>query len=413
MEWETPKFIIDDQNQLLNHIYSQDNIRIINGMAGNKKCIIICSGNSIYFPDTYHEFRGKIICNNYFDGERMASYLIDYVERIILIRDVRKNFYVTGISETFSSIDSVLAMLKNLTRGYEIVTAGGSAGGYMATIIGSLLNANYVISAGGQWNLYDYESVTERYWFLKQYKDNVICNQYYDLSKKLKTNSVPIFYMYGGLNNSDINQIGYAKNVESIYPIAFKSDAHAQRVSSEPYLRLLCASKDDLVALWDANKGKLVEVGRLEEQINQTIALPVGLETGYLITAEQKRKAYTELLYNWVKKYQDMGKKQFFGLHGRTVAIWGKGRYCSLLLKELQELNVRIECIIETQPVDRLFENLPIVGIENLPKGIDMIIVIPYYDIDEIKEKIYHYYPQMNVIGIDEYIHGGMRGEQL
>lgn len=407
MDQEASKFIIDDQNELLNHIYNQDNVRIVNGMVKNKKCIIICSGNSIYFPDTYDEFRKKIICNNYYDGARMASFLIDYVELIILIRDVRKNFYVTGISAKYSSIDSVLAMLGDLTKGYEIVVAGGSAGGYMATIIGSLLKANYVISAGGQWNLYDYESVTERYCFLKQYKDNTIYNQYYDLSKRLRANNVPIFYMYGGLNNSDINQIGYAKNLENVYPIAFKSDAHAQRVSTEPYLRLLCASKEDLIALYEKNKDELIEVCRLEEQINKSIALPEGLETGSLLTAEQKRTAYTDLLYNWVKKYQGGGKERFSELHDRTVAIWGKGRFCSLLMKELQEMNVRIECIIETQPIDEVFENRPIVEIGSLPEKVDLIIVIPYYDMREIREKIYRYYPQMDVMGIDEYISKG------
>ena len=88
MREDTFVFELNSQNTLLNHIYKQGNIRVIDGMADNKKCIIICSSNSIYFPNTYEEFRLKIICNNLFDGERLSSLLIEYVERIILIRDV-------------------------------------------------------------------------------------------------------------------------------------------------------------------------------------------------------------------------------------------------------------------------------------------------------------------------------------
>lgn len=270
-----------------------------------------------------------------------------------------------------------------------------------------MLNAKHVISAGGQWNLYDYEGVTDRYYFLNKYKDNVMCNQYYDLSKRLKTNRVPILYMYGGLNASDINQIGYAKDIQNIYPIAIKSKEHAQRVSIEPYLRLLCASREDITNIYDTNKEGLVEIRRLEEQINQTISLPKGLEIGNIITGEQKRKAYVELLYNWVKSYQDIGAGWFSQIHSQTVAIWGKGKICSLLIKELNKQNTRIKCIVETQPIDMMFEDVPIVDIKHLPDEVDTLIVVPYYDLKEIRENVFRYYPKINVIGIDKYINGG------
>lgn len=122
-------FTIDDANQLLTHVWKGNNVRIIDGIADNNKCIIFCSSHGIYFPNTYGEFRKKIICNDYYEWSRLASLLIEYVERIILIRDVRKSFYVTGISEKYNSIDSVLDMLRKYTDGYEIITAGSSGGG--------------------------------------------------------------------------------------------------------------------------------------------------------------------------------------------------------------------------------------------------------------------------------------------
>ena len=122
-------FMLDDSNKLLNHIYKCSNMRIIEGMANNKRCIIFCSSHGLYFPNTYGEFRAKIICNDLFEGGRLSSLLIEYVQRIILIRDIRKSFYVTGISEKYSSIDGVLNMLKTYTEGYRITAVGGSGGG--------------------------------------------------------------------------------------------------------------------------------------------------------------------------------------------------------------------------------------------------------------------------------------------
>lgn len=412
MKEDVSKFVIDNQNKLLNHVWKQDNIRVIDGMGKNKKCIVICSGNSIYFPDTYEEFRTKIICNNYFDGGRLSSLLIDYVERIILIRDIRKSFYVTGISEKHNSIVSVLDLLENLTRGYEIVTAGGSAGGYMAVITGSHLNAKYVISAGGQWNLYEYCEVMERYYFLKKNKDNAICNKFFDLSERLKGNHVPVLYMYGGLNASDIHQIRCADGVDNIYPIAIKSQNHAQSVSTEPYLRLLCVTWEELLALYNVNKNQMVDVKKLEDQINRAIELPKGLSPRWATTSERKQKAYINLLYEWVRCYQESDYTR--SVCCDVVAIWGKGRYCDLLMHELERENVEVSCIVETQPVDNTYKGVPIVNINNLPDNVNTIIVIPYYDIKDIKEKVYEYHPDINIMGIDEYIvtmKGMIRGD--
>ncbi len=60
---------------------------------------------------------------------------MEQVQKVILIRDIRKNFYVTGISEKYNSIDSGLDMLEHYTVGLDIVTDGG----YMATIVGVFL----------------------------------------------------------------------------------------------------------------------------------------------------------------------------------------------------------------------------------------------------------------------------------
>lgn len=399
-------FRIDSSNRLLNHVYQQDNIRVIEGMAKNKQCIIFCSSNGLYFPDTYEEFRTKIICNNYFEGGRLSSLLIDYVERIILIRDIRKRFYVTGISEKFNSIDCVLELLANLTAGYEIIATGSSSGGYMAAIIGLHLNAKLVISAGGQWNLNKCNNVTETCYFLRKNRENTLLNKYYDLSKMFQDNRVPIFYMYGGLNESDISQVRYAKDVRNLYPIAIKSYGHAASVSTESYSRLLCAAREDILNIYHKNRKELIETDRLEEQINNSIKLPKGFVMKWSISSERKSMAYRELMHEWIKRYQKIVGRgitnAYAGCH--KVAIWGKGRYCSILQNELKMQKIELMCIIETQPLGKMYEGVPIVNIYNIPEEVELIIVVPYYDIMQIQEKCMEVVPHVKVIGIDEYI---------
>lgn len=397
------QFELNNQNKLLNYMYKQDNIRIIDGMADNKKCIVICSSNGVYFPDTYEKFREKIVCDNYFEGGRMASLLIDCVERIILIRDIYKSYYVTGINERYNTIDKVLELLDHLTKGFTTVMAGSSSGGYLAEILGSYLNAEYVISFAGQWNLYTYKDVVKKMYFLRERADNVQYSKYFDLYELLRDNKTPILYIYGGLNMSDANQIDGAADISSLYLITINSMLHPQTVSTESYLRLLCADREAVFKLYEANRGLLVDIERFEEQINILMPLPEGLQVCLMMSDNKKQIAYNRLLYDWLRVYQGTGGhiKTFDGI---VVAIWGKGRYCSLLLHELKERNVEVKCIVETQPFGNVYEQLPIVSIEHLPDGIDTIIVVPYYDLETITEKVQGYYPDVNVIGIDEYI---------
>lgn len=72
---------------------------------------------------------------------------------MIFVRDIYKTFYVKGINHDVSSIDALLELLEEKTAGYQIVTCGNSAGGYMAVIAGKHLSADRIFSFGGQWEI--------------------------------------------------------------------------------------------------------------------------------------------------------------------------------------------------------------------------------------------------------------------
>ena len=65
---------------------------------------------------------------------------------------------------------------------------------------------------------------------------------------------------------------------------------------------------------------------------------------------------------------------------------------------------IELMCIIETQPLGKMYEGVPIVNIYNIPEEVELIIFVPYYDIMQIQEKCMEVVPHVKVIGIDEYI---------
>lgn len=266
------------------------------------------------------------------------------------------------------------------------------------------LKAKYVINAGGQWNLYERDNVVEKYYFLNKNKDDNIYSKWFDLNKQLENNNTPILYLFGARNEIDIEQIKCAERIKNVYPIGINSNAHAQSVSTESYLHLLLAEWEDIYKIFLMDKHNIIKISELEEQINSYIELPTNMTMDITKTREQqKQEAYLELLYEWVEMEQNGKETKKYLDDLRTVAIWGKGKCCDLLINDLKARGNEVVCIIESNPLVEEYKELPVISIEDLPNNVDTIIIVPYYDSVEIKEKI-KCRPDVKVIGIDEFI---------
>ena len=100
--------------------------------------VIYFSSSAIYYPNTIDAFKKAFIdSENKF--EFYKSDLKIKADKNIYIRDIAKQFYITGINHTLPSMDAVLSFLKKETDGYELYTVGSSAGAYAATLSGSIL----------------------------------------------------------------------------------------------------------------------------------------------------------------------------------------------------------------------------------------------------------------------------------
>ena len=135
--------------------YNKDNYRVIDTGHKTGRAIIFFSGNGLYFPNTEQEFTQKVITMDKYEWENISrdKLIRQYYERIILIRDIYKQWYIQGINSRYNTVDKTAELLRGLTEGFNVTTCGNSAGGYAAVLFASLLNADRFFSVSGQFSI--------------------------------------------------------------------------------------------------------------------------------------------------------------------------------------------------------------------------------------------------------------------
>ena len=202
------------------------NFRIID--TGNNKniCVIFFSGNGIYFPNSY--FKEKIIENDRYEWENISKSIIirKKAGRLVFLRDVWKQFYITGINANCNTVEKTLDLLKQLTAGYEVITVGNSAGGYAAVLFGCLLNAKSIFSISGQFFVPARD-------LLKENINNSF--QYYDLNSLVSKYSGTIIYIFPCRAWQDVPQNNHVEGLDNIVRVRVVSDIHGEGLLPENY----------------------------------------------------------------------------------------------------------------------------------------------------------------------------------
>lgn len=177
---------------------------------------------------------------------------------MIFVRDIYKQWYVTGINDQQNTVDKTYELLSRLVRGYEVVTAGSSAGGYAAVLFGLKLGAKKIYSFSGQFSL---ECEIDGYFWLKKYKTNTNYSKYYeliDLINTTNTNNIPIYYFYPAKSIQDIEQFNVIKNIRNIHVFAFESDKHGITMLGSNFQFILIKSNKRLQKLCRIYEGKSI-----------------------------------------------------------------------------------------------------------------------------------------------------------
>ena len=143
--------IWDNPDELVWEAYNRDNI-VVKDYGNSDRCYIFCASNDLFYPDEREVFRKVIIEKDRFEWSRISSsdQIVKNAGRVILIRDIFKQWYVTGINSRINTMDKLIEHLRKLCKGYKVVTVGSSAGGYAAAVIAAMLNGEICIDLAGQ-----------------------------------------------------------------------------------------------------------------------------------------------------------------------------------------------------------------------------------------------------------------------
>jgi len=273
------QIIFQTNSAIVNDVYENNTNYLIeydNTIEGND-CIIYFSSNNIYYPNDESTFRNKIIDKNSFEW---YSSRIPTGKKHLFVRDIKKQWYLTGINSIINNPQLLFDFLKKETEGYNVITIGSSAGGYAAILYGSQLNAKLMYSFNGQMELSSLLKTSRPTIdpIIFEYHTKEAYKKYYDLIKFIKKPN-NIFYFYSNKSNWDLIQYQHIKETK-INIISFNTAHHGI-----PFL------KPNLITLLRFNTDKLVSLtGRKHSPLLFSIKLDGFLKTiGFLYTQFSKK----------------------------------------------------------------------------------------------------------------------------
>lgn len=203
--------------------YGQANFKIQdNSESCENTCIIFFSSNAIYYPNTEAELK-KAVQKDRFEWENISQspILKRKVKRYIFVRDLYKQWYISGINSDVNSIDKLIELLADLTSGYRVITVGSSAGGYAAVLFGVLLKAEKVFCFAGQWDISEQCGNNP-------FVDGAIQNryQYIKIADLVKNSRTPVFYMWPLHSDWDAKQAENVLKNGNVISFAFNASDH-------------------------------------------------------------------------------------------------------------------------------------------------------------------------------------------
>jgi len=225
MEVTNQPFVFQSDSPIVKSTYlGNDNFLIeYDKSQESKYCAIYFCSNNIYYPNTEESFKSSILDKNRYEwyGTR-----VKYAHKHIFIRDIYKQWYLTGINGNINSPEKLLSFLKTETKGYEIITLGSSAGGFAAVLYGSLLKAQLMLSFNGQFEIKSLlktstESVDPILFRFNKHKKLL---DFFDV-KPFINNAKNIFYFYSNGSDIDSRQKKHITDIK-LNTISFKTSHH-------------------------------------------------------------------------------------------------------------------------------------------------------------------------------------------
>lgn len=102
-----------------------------------------------------------------------------------------------------------------------------------------------------------------------------------------------------------------------------------------------------------------------------------------------KNEYYNNIAYDLMGfHYRHISMAEWIKSNGCSdLCIWGRGKLCDCLIYELAG-KVTISAIIETNPRGKEYKGIPVIQYKDIPQDVMLVIVIPGYDIDRIRNMV-------------------------
>ena len=277
-----PDFPWND-NELVDSVYNnKKNYKIIKTKAKTGKIIVFFSSNAIYYPNDEETFTKRIIEEDYYDWTNISKHKLirKNFEKIVFVRDVYKQWYVKGINKDINDINSLIGLVKSITKGYKVTTVGSSAGGYIASLVGCQIGAERIINNSGQYNLDKCDNLGP---FIEKYSNDENKSKYYDIVPYIKENSSRIYYFYPSSCEYDIIQSSLTEGLHINY-FAMDSTKHGEAIRPVCYPYVITLNKEKLNRLCSRSRADIVK-----EKYLYKMVVPINIKCFLNIKKKLKR----------------------------------------------------------------------------------------------------------------------------
>lgn len=234
----------------------KDNIKI-KYYGNSKKCYIFFSSHAIYYPNTKEIFNEVIVKQDRYEWEKLASpkEIVENSRMHIFVRDIYKQWYVEGINKQINSIKRLLSYLKEITKDYEVITVGNSAGGYMAVIAAEYLKATYCFNFAGQISLLD--EIGHNY-LLAAACDDTSKSCYFNIGNLYRSIGCKVYYFYAKKNAEDCKSYGLIEKYENVIGFGFRQKIHGISMFSDNMIPILCSTEEEMDKLSKIYKNRMI-----------------------------------------------------------------------------------------------------------------------------------------------------------
>lgn len=199
-------------------------IEIDESCSNQDYCAIYFCSNDIYYPNTEEIFRKRIIEKNSYEwyGTRIKK-----AYKHIFVRDIFKQWYLTGINISINSPERLLEFLQKETQGKKVITVGSSAGAYAAILYGTQLNAVRIMAFNAQFELEtSLMRMKESLYPLVYRLQNTDRRKYYDLKKIIDLDNPNIYYFTSIHSEWDVMEMKHVSDCRKLHILRFKTSHH-------------------------------------------------------------------------------------------------------------------------------------------------------------------------------------------